>query len=137
MGAAMLISEFARKVGLTSDAARFYVRLGLLKPTTGAKGGNRPYQIFSEKDVEAVALIRILQALGLPLREIAVLLEESAAGRLTPERSRAVLQEQLAQLQDQRAHLDRMIDYIAAKLEWLDGKRPLPRFEDFARPRRS
>ncbi|MFG1341431.1 hypothetical protein [Xanthobacter autotrophicus] len=28
--------------------------LGLLNPTTGTKGGNRPYQIFSQKDVETV-----------------------------------------------------------------------------------
>lgn len=32
----------------------FDVRLGLLNPTTGTKGGNRPYQIFSQKDVETV-----------------------------------------------------------------------------------
>lgn len=128
----MLISEFAKKTGLTSDAVRFYVRLGLLKPTTGARGGARPYQVFSEKEVEAVALIRILQSLGMPLREIAVVIAESAAGRLTPERSKGVLEGQLNQLRAQRAHLDRMIDYIGAKLEWLDGKRPLPHFEDWS-----
>lgn len=105
----MLISEFAKKTGLTSDAVRFYVRLGLLHPTTGTKGGNRPYQIFSEKDVETVGLIRMQQSLGLSLREVAELLAENAAGRLTPERSKAVLEGQLQQLQTQRDHVERMI----------------------------
>jgi MerR family transcriptional regulator, copper efflux regulator len=130
----MLISEFAKKTDLTPDAVRFYVRLGLLKPTTGSKGGNRPYQIFSEKHVETVGLIRMQQSLGLPLREIAELLEENAAGRLTPERSRAVLEAQLKQLQERRAHIDRMIAYVSDKLAWIEeGSGPPPRFDRYTR----
>lgn len=130
----MLISEFAKKTDLTPDAVRFYVRLGLLKPATGSKGGNRPYQIFSEDDVETVGLIRMQQSLGLPLREIGELLAENAAGRLTPERSKAVLEGQLRQLQERRDHIDRMIAYVSDKLAWIeDGKGLPPRFDHYAK----
>jgi MerR family transcriptional regulator, copper efflux regulator len=130
----MLISEFARKTDLTPDAVRFYVRLGLLNPTTGTKGGNRPYQIFSEKDVETVGMIRMQQSLGLPLREIAELLAENAAGRLTPERSKTVLEGQLKQLEERREHLDRMIAYVTDKLAWIErGTGPAPRFDHYTR----
>lgn len=132
----MLISEFANRTGLTADAVRFYVRLGLLQPTTGTKGGNRPYQLFSEEDVETVGLIRMQQAIGLPLREIAELLAENAAGRLTPERSKEVLKGQLQQLQERRDHIERMMVYIHAKLAWFEDRNgPPPQFDEYAKPR--
>ncbi len=128
----MLISTFAKRTRLTPDAVRFYVRLGLLNPTTGSKGGNRPYQVFTEKDVETVGLIRMQQSLGLSLKEIAVLLEENTAGKLTPERSKLVLEGQLSSLQKKRDHIDRMIAYVSAKLAWLDrGVGSPPRFDEY------
>ena len=57
----MLISEFAIAAGLSRDTIRFYVRLGLLQPQTTAKGGRRPYQLFSAEDVQAARIFRIAQ----------------------------------------------------------------------------
>ena len=76
----MLISEFSRAIGLTSDTVRFYIRLGLLRPGTGVKGGRQAYQIFTGGDVKAVNLLRLSQAAGLTLREIAALGAERRAG---------------------------------------------------------
>jgi hypothetical protein len=36
----MLISEFARETGLTTDTVRFYIRKGLLTPTTNGGAGS-------------------------------------------------------------------------------------------------
>ena len=72
----MLISEFARRAGMSIDTVRFYIRKGLLAPATGAKGGSNPYQIFTEAHLEGARIIRMAQGLGFSLREIAALAAE-------------------------------------------------------------
>ena len=136
----MLISEFARATGLTSDTVRFYVRLGLLRPGTSAKGGQHAYQIFTESDVKAAKVIRLSQAAGLSLREIAALGAERRAGRLTPERRIEVVTSQIERLEVRAAELRTMADYLRAKRDWLanDEQRdePEPDFTQAPRPDR-
>jgi len=98
----MLISEFARAAGLTSDTVRFYVRRGLLKPLAGKKGGSNPYQVFTAEHVEMARAIRMAQSLGFSLREIAVLNIEYQAKRITPSRGAEILRGQLARLHSVR-----------------------------------
>lgn len=117
----MLISEFARRAGLSTDTVRFYVRKGLLAPETGVKGGSNPYQIFSDQDLEAARTIRMAQGLGFSLREIASLAAEYNAGRMTPERSLELMRNQLARLEEKAAQLDAMVTYTRAKVAWLEG----------------
>src|ERR1700677_4903846 len=125
-GLPMLISEFARAAGLTSDTVRFYVRRGLLKPLAGKKGGSNPYQVFTAEHVEMARAIRMAQSLGFSLREIAVLNVEYQAKRITPSRGAEILRGQLARLQEKAAHVNAMMGYIRAKLAWLEsgGKGP-------------
>ena len=83
--AAMMISEFARASGLSVDTVRFYARQGLLHPETGLKGGSRPYQMFSQADLDTARVIRLAQALGLTLKQIKAFVEELAPDeRATP-----------------------------------------------------
>lgn len=129
----MLISEFSQRVNLTTDAVRFYTRMGLLKPKRNGKGGSRPYQVFAEQDIETVGLIRVLQMLGYSLRDIAGLLDKYATGSLTPQRITEVLNEQLCKVRAQRDFLDRTAAYLSAKLKWIKtGKGSRPKFEDYA-----
>jgi MerR family copper efflux transcriptional regulator len=123
----VLISEFAKAAKLPVDTVRFYVRLGLLKPETTAKGGSRPYAMFTSGDLDRAAKVRILQFLGYSLREIAPLVKADADGTLTAERSQQLLEEQLAKLVERRDHLDQMIAFVQARIGSLkdaDGKAP-------------
>jgi len=117
----MLISEFARRAGLSTDTVRFYVRKGLLAPETGMKGGSNPYQLFSGQDLEAARMIRMAQSLGFSLREIATLGAEYNSGRMTPERSLELMRMQLARLEEKAAQIDAMVRYTRAKVAWLEG----------------
>ncbi len=74
----MMIAAFARESRLSVDAVRLYVRRGLLHPEIGAKGGSRPYQIFSALDHEKARVIRAGQALGLSLKEIGAFINKRA-----------------------------------------------------------
>jgi MerR family copper efflux transcriptional regulator len=117
----MLISEFARRAGLTTDTVRFYIRKGLLSPEIGVKGGSNPYQIFSDDDLDAARIIRRAQGLGFSLREIAALAAEYNAGGMTPERSLELMRTQLVRLEEKAAQIGAMVTYTRAKMAWLEG----------------
>jgi MerR family transcriptional regulator, copper efflux regulator len=116
---AMLISEFARKVGLTTDTVRFYIRQGLLRPETNGKGGRIPYQVFTAEHVRTARFIRTAQSLGLSLKEMAAIGELRRSGRLTPDYSIEVLSNQLRKLEQKTAELHAMTRYLRAKIAWI------------------
>lgn len=129
----MMISEFARRAGLSVDTVRFYVRQGLLRPQTGRKGGSNPYQIFDAEQVQAARVIRLMQGLGFSLKEIAGIAEEYHRGDMTEARAREIMAGQLAELEAKQADLATMIAYTHAKVAWMDGGRigPEPRLDGF------
>ena len=137
---AMLISEFARATGLTTDTVRFYVRLGLLRPSMSALGGRNAYQLFTEGDVRVVGIIRLSQAAGLSLKEIVALSEERRAGRMTRRRRIEVVRAQIELLDARVAELKSMASYLRLKCDWLasgeHGPEPEPAFTRKARPGR-
>lgn len=120
----MLISEFARSVGLPVDTVRFYVGKGLLRPGRGVKGGGKPYQVFTRDDVTAARMIRLQQSLGYSLREIAELSEEYRAGGGDEQRTAEVLRAQIARLLQRRAELDAALGFLQGKLAWVEAGRP-------------
>ena len=117
----MLISEFAKATGLTSDTVRFYVRRGLLTPQTGGKGGSNPYQIFTKEHVDTARMIRLCQSLGFTLREIATLNEEYRKAGINKERAREIFEAQMARLEEKSAQLGAVMAYMRAKLGWIEG----------------
>jgi DNA-binding transcriptional MerR regulator len=133
----MLISEFARVTGLPRDTVRFYARLGLLQPKTNGKGGRHPYSVFTDKDIQAAAVIRIAQSLGMSLKEIAAFNEERRKGHLTSERKVEIMSAQLVSLEAKATELEVMISYVRAKIDWLKGDQeaPEPDFGSYARGR--
>lgn len=129
----MLISEFARATGLSTDTVRFYVRRGLLKPSAGSKGGSNPYQIFTNEHVQMARIIHMGQSLGFSLREIEALNIEYQTRRMTASRGAEILRAQLARLEQKAAHINAMMSYILAKVAWVDRgeKGPEPNFTDY------
>ena len=131
----MLISEFARKTGLTTDTVRFYVRKGLLTPQRAGNGERNLYQVFTDEDVRAVKVIRTSQSLGLSLKDLVAIGEKRRAGRHTPEFSIGILSRQLGQLEAKAAELKAMTRYLRAKIAWLEGgeQGASPDFEKYAK----
>ena len=115
----MLIAAFAKRAGMSVDTVRFYVRRGLLEPSTGTRGGRNPYQIFSDADVDAAMVIQTCQALGLSLREIAAFLARFRTGRLSDDALIAYLRSQQCRLRDKVAELGRLVRFLDAKIDWV------------------
>lgn len=64
------IHEFAKLTGVTVRALHHYDRLGLLKPQKTAAG----YRLYAETDLERLEQIIALKFLGIPLKQIKVVL---------------------------------------------------------------
>ena len=132
-GCKMLMSEFARRTGLTTDTVRFYVRRGLITPETSAKGGRNPYQVFTADHVRAARIIRTAQSLGMSLKEIAAISRARREGRMSRDRSIEVLKAQLRELEAKAKQIGALRLFLCAKLDWLAGgeKGPPPDVEQY------
>ena len=89
----MSISTFARRVGLAPSALRFYDDCRVLPPAwvDGATG----YRFYSPAQEARAALLRSLRDAGLPLAEVAVVLDG------TEREGREVLERHLEKMRDQ------------------------------------
>jgi DNA-binding transcriptional MerR regulator len=128
----MLISEFSRVTGLTPDTIRFYIRKGLIKPETAAKGGSNPYQLFTSVHVEIAKIIRTSQALGFSLKDIAGTIESYMTGEMPNTEAADMVRRHLAVMEEKSRQLSRMVIYMRAKLQWLEQGRigPGPHFPE-------
>lgn len=95
------VQEFAHLAKVTVRALHHYDRLGLLKPRRAQSG----YRVYCVRDLERLEQIVALKFLGLPLRQIKVVLDR---GQLTLAET---LRLQRRVLERKRKHLD---DAIAA-----------------------
>jgi DNA-binding transcriptional MerR regulator len=101
------IQEFAKLAGVTVRALHHYDRLKLLSP---AHRSDRGYRLYCHDDLGRLERILALRYLGLPLREIAALLN-APAGRGT-ESLTVTLGRQRAALGERRDGLDRVLRAI-------------------------
>ena len=98
------ISEFAKLAGVTVRALHHYDRIGLLKPQRGNSG----FRLYRMEDLERLEQIAALKFLGIPLREIKLLLKH---GPLTLADSLHMQREALA---EKRRLIDRAVVAIEA-----------------------
>lgn len=117
------IQEFAKLAGVTVRALHHYDRLKLLSP---AHRSERGYRLYCHEDLGRLERILALRFLGLPLREIAALLNAPAGSGA--DTLAVTLARQRAALSERRNGLDRVLRAIEhaqrraqdpAEPEWL------------------
>ncbi len=74
----MRIGELARKVGITTQAIRYYERIGLLEKPARTPSG---YRLYDQEAVEFLQFVKKAQGLGFELREIKTIWEIKTTGR--------------------------------------------------------
>ncbi|MEZ5489901.1 MAG: MerR family transcriptional regulator [Gammaproteobacteria bacterium] len=115
----LLISEFAQEAGISVDTVRFYIKLGILKPHCGNKGGSNPYRIFLEIDLEDIQTVKVCQLLGMTLSEIKELLELSRSGSIRNNEMAIRVEKRRAQLLERLDEIRGLIHYLDSKLAWI------------------
>lgn len=74
----MKIGEFAKQVGVSVRAIRYYEEFGLLRPEQRSRGG---FRLYGPENRKRLAVINFLKEIGLSLTEIReILLAKKASG---------------------------------------------------------
>jgi DNA-binding transcriptional MerR regulator len=95
--------EFARLAGVTVRALHYYDRLGLLRPKQRSLAG---YRLYNERDFARLEQIVVLKFLGLPLKQIKILLA-------TESKLSEALRRQKSVLAEKRHQIDKAIQAIS------------------------
>lgn len=93
------IGEVAERVGLSLRTVRFYEEQGLLAPAARSDGG---FRLYTETQVERLALIKRMKPLGFTVEQMAELLaaHDALQDPDTSQASRAAAHEQIATFAD-------------------------------------
>ncbi len=85
----LTISQLARRFDLSRSTLLYYDRIGLLSPSARSRAN---YRLYSPADVERMELIDLYRQAGLPLKDIARVLDsdQGVAAELLAERLRAL-----------------------------------------------
>lgn len=109
------VHEFAELAGVTIKTLHHYDRLGLLKPSRTGAG----YRMYAERDLERLEQIIALKFLGIPLRQIRVVLDRAALE--LPD----ALRLQRKALEEKQVLLARAVRAIRAAEEALEPGKPV------------
>jgi len=66
------VTELARRVGISRTTVLYYERVGLLEPASRSDNG---YRWYGNKEIEKIEAIRAYRSYGLPIAQLADLLE--------------------------------------------------------------
>ncbi|GAA3397230.1 MerR family transcriptional regulator [Cryptosporangium minutisporangium] len=113
-------SQVAEMTGFSLDTLRYYDKIGLLDELARTPGGQR---IFTEDDVAWLGILRCLRDTGMPIAQMQRYArlardgDETLAERIAvlEEHDRAV-EEQIARLRAQQAHIRSKVDYYRSEL---------------------
>lgn len=104
------VGEAAKAAGVTARAVRLYEAKGLVSELRRSMSG---YRLFNDEDVETLAFVRRARSLGLSLDAIAEIIDISRNGAPC-ERTRALLDQRLAEIDATMADLLRLREAITA-----------------------
>jgi len=88
----MLISELAKRTGITIHTLRYYENFGLYRGKTDEKVKSNNYKQYDESLVEKIQLIKEAKEIGFTLAEIKELLEDWFSNHLSKEKKVEVLE---------------------------------------------
>ncbi|MFK7697136.1 MerR family transcriptional regulator [Paenibacillus sp. HJGM_3] len=107
------IHDIARKFGLSAHTIRYYDKEGLFPFIGRNSSGNR---VFTEADLEWVALICCLKDTGMPIKEMKRYVDWCTKGRETIEARKGMLSAHRQAVLRQVEDLNRNLDILDAKI---------------------
>lgn len=118
----MIVSELARRAGVTANTVRHYTRSGLLVPIRDESNG---YNCYSSGDIARLLFIRKARLLGFSLEDVSNILKESSHGDSPCPQVRKIMEQRLQEtrlrLQEMAKLLKRMEHAAALWANMPDG----------------
>ena len=115
MSGTLTVTHLARRFGLARSTLLYYDRIGLLRPSGRSGTG---YRHYTAREAERLEQICHYRSLGIPLREIAPLLDLPGQG------TAAVLQRRARQLEGEIASLKEQLRVVLRILQAEAGALP-------------
>lgn len=115
MHSGFTISQVSKTCGISRTALLYYHRLGLVR-AAGRSQGN--YRLYTQNEIDRVKQICLYRTMGIPLKEIARLLDQTPGAGKTESILRRRLQtlaQQDAELQRQEHDILKLLNQIAVK----------------------
>lgn len=106
------IQELAKMAGITTKTLRHYDRIGLLRASRDVAN---TYRVYGEVEVDRLQQILLFREMGMPLNEIAAVLDAHDFDR------RHSLEQHLKQLQQKQDQLAQLIDTVTNTIQALEG----------------
>lgn len=110
------IGQVAERTGLSAHALRFYEREGLFTESVQRDGGGR--RVYTEQDLEWLAVCIKLRSSGMPLPAIRRYAELVRAGLGNEQQRLAILREHREQVLAQIAELTECLNLISYKVDF-------------------
>lgn len=101
----LTVSKLAEQAGTSADTVRYYERIGLLPETERSASG---YRLYGDEAVERLRFIKQAQRFGLRLEAIGELLDVRRRGLCPCGHTRRMLEERVAELDEEMASLARL-----------------------------
>lgn len=109
------VGDLAKLTGITVRALHHYDEIGLVRPSQRTAAG---YRLYDDADVVRLQQVLLFRELGLPLDEIAAVIDDST-------RREDVLREHRSVLVTKRARLDAMVAAVDSALSHLEKGAPM------------
>ena len=112
----LTVSKLAEQVGTSADTVRYYERIGLLPETERSPSG---YRLYGDEAVERLRFIKQAQRFGLRLEAIGELLDVRRRGLCPCGHTRRMLEERVAELDEEMSSLARLRADVAEMIDEL------------------
>lgn len=101
----LTVSRVAEQVGVSPDTLRYYEKIGLMPETERSASG---YRLYGDGAVERLRFIKRAQRFGLRLEAIGQLLDIRQRGLCACGRTRRLLEDRVAELDEEMSSLARL-----------------------------
>ena len=112
----MLIGDLSKTAGVTKEAIRHYMDIGLLKPTP-KQAGSRLYNDFSDTDIQRLKWIVLGKSLGFTLSEIEHYLNLFMDNKLPQDKMMAMFKEKLEEIEMKIEQLESIKKILISKIK--------------------
>jgi DNA-binding transcriptional MerR regulator len=120
----LTVSKLAERAGTSADTVRYYERIGLLPEADRSPSG---YRLYEEEAVDRLQFIKRAQRFGLRLDAIAELLDVRERGQCPCGHTRRLLEERVAELDEEMSSLARLRNDIYRMIDELPAQQPAGR----------
>ena len=120
----LLVNEMAKQCEVTTDAIRYYTRLGLLKPE---RNTDNDYRLYNEIDMKRLKFIHRAKHLGYSLSEITQIFRECENGKSPCPKVREIIQRRIVENRkkiDQALKLQERMEHALAHWEHMPNGVP-------------